>query len=87
MTYLLPLFSLVAGLIGGFVLRNRGQGMLAGGLVVGLIALAAWLIVQGRSHQGFDGIGYAIGAILICAPTAFGLLCGIFLAWRRLRKM
>ncbi|MCB1406116.1 MAG: hypothetical protein KDK01_07585 [Rhodobacteraceae bacterium] len=50
-------------------------------LALGLLVLAAILLLMGRQAQGWDGIGYAIGALFVATPVAAG--CGLvgLVAW------
>ena len=40
------------------------------------LALMVWAIFEGRQAQGWDGIGYAIVALLMAAPALAGTLAG-----------
>jgi len=46
----------------------------------------AWAIWKGRQMTGFDGIGYAIVAMLMAAPAILGVLIGGAIGWFRRRR-
>jgi hypothetical protein len=87
MMYLVPIIAIVLGIALGYVLGHRGRYwyVLAG---VGAGAAGfAWCVWQGQRHTGWDGIGYAIFAMLIIMPSVGGLLIGTLAGWvRRLRE-
>ncbi len=87
MVYVIPLLSFVIPLIVGYVAMRAGMGWLVIALGVGFALLAAWAIWVGRQESGWDGIGYAILAILMATPAGMGVLAGAGLAmWRRRRE-
>lgn len=67
------------------VMRGAWQIFLgAFGLVIMVFAYC-WLVP--KSGEGFDDIGYAIVAFLVCIPLGGGLLGGAIMGWlvRRVR--
>lgn len=86
MVYVMPLLFLAAGLALGVLCLRWGIGWLVPVLVVVAAILAAWAIRQGRELSGWDGIGYAIFAMLMMAPAMLGLLVGGAIGLYRRRK-
>lgn len=90
MVYVLPLVCFVAALIAALIaarwalLQRLGAVVLAAALLI--VAAAAWAIWAGRQQTGWDGIGYAIFATLICAPVLLGGGLGALLGWLRRRR-
>ena len=75
---LLPIIagSLLVGALLGFVLGRTTGGKAP--TVAALLALAAAgvLMLMGRAAQGWNGMGYAIVALLLAAPVAVGAALG-----------
>lgn len=66
---------------------RAGLGWMVVALGVGFACVAIWAIVTGRNEIGWDGIGYAIVAILMATPAGMGVLAGGGLAlWRQRRS-
>ncbi|KZY35137.1 hypothetical protein A3731_17845 [Roseovarius sp. HI0049] len=86
MVYVIPLLCFVIPLIAGAVLLRAGRGVIVAVLVVVLAVLLAWAIWKGRQASGWDGIGYAIVAMLMCAPGILGLLVGSAVGWWQARR-
>ena len=84
---LVALAACALGGLSGYVLRAQRLFVLLIGLAAALAALFVWAIVKGRAApSGWDGVGYAIAAILMLAPALIGLGLGAALAWWRGRK-
>ncbi|MEQ8293689.1 MAG: hypothetical protein RIA08_15915 [Roseovarius sp.] len=86
MVYLLPLLCFVIPLIAGAVLVRAGRGVIVAVLVLLLAGLLGWTIWRGQQATGMDGLGYAIMAMLMCAPGILGLLVGSAVGWWQRRK-
>jgi len=86
MVYVVPLLSFVVPLIVGTLLLRGGNGWLAAVLAALLAAVMGWAIWKGRQLSGWDGIGYGIVAILICAPAILGLGVGGLVGWVQRRR-
>lgn len=86
MIYVVPLLCFVVLLIVGFLAMRAGLGWIVIALAVGFACLAAWAIWIGRQESGWDGIGYAIVAILMATPAGMGVLAGGGLALWRMRR-
>ena len=85
MVYVVPLLAFIIPLIAGVVALRRRQGR-AVPVIAGLGAvIMIWAIWQGRQHQGWNAIGYAIVAVLIAAPAILGVLTGAAIGWWRRR--
>ncbi|GGL67157.1 hypothetical protein [Wenxinia marina] len=86
MTYILPILALALGLTGGaLVARRRALVVLGAALVVDLLVFVAALW-WGSLQPGWDGMGLAGFAWMICLPVFFGLIVGGALGWRRRRR-
>ena len=86
MVYVLPLVCLVVPLIVGVVLLRAGRGIVVAALILLLAVVMAWAIWKGRQLSGYDGIGYAIVGMLMCAPGILGLLAGSGIGWWQARR-
>ena len=86
MVYLIPLLCFVLPLIAGVLLLRGGRGLVVAVLVVMLAVVMAWAIWKGRQLSGWDGLGYAIVAMLMCAPGILGLLVGSGIGWWQTRR-
>lgn len=86
MVYVVPLLCFVIPLIVGVVLLRAGRGVMVVVLVLLLAAVMAWAIWKGRQLSGWDGIGYGIVALLMCAPGILGLLVGSAVGWWQARR-
>ena len=86
MIYALPILAILLAALLGYVLGHAGRyrmvllAALAGVVGIGLCIMA------GRQHQGWDGIGYTIMALLVLAPAIGGLLLGTLMGWLRRRR-
>lgn len=86
MVYVLPLLFFVVALLIGMVAMQHRRGWLVL-LLAGLgVLVALWAIWQGRQLPGFDGIGYAMVAVLMAAPAVLGVLVGGLVGWFRRRQ-
>ena len=74
MVYILPLFCFVIPLIIGVLAVRHRMGWLVPVLALLGALFMAWAIWKGRQTTGFDGIGYAITAVLMAAPAILGVL-------------
>ena len=86
MVYLIPLLCFVLPLIAAVLLLRGGRGVVVAVLVLVLAVVMAWAIWKGRQLSGWDGIGYAIVAMLMCAPGILGLLVGGGIGWWQTRR-
>lgn len=86
MVYVIPLLCFVVPLIAGVLLLRAGRGVVVWVLVLGLAVVMALAIWKGRQLSGWDGIGYAIVAMLMCAPGILGLLVGSAVGWWQARR-
>ncbi len=86
MVYVVPLLCFVIPLIAGVVLLRAHRGVFVAVLVLLLAAVMVWAIWKGRQMSGWDGIGYAILAMLMCAPGILGLLVGSAVGWWQARR-
>ncbi|MBM1229296.1 hypothetical protein JQU24_09070 [Ponticoccus sp. SC6-38] len=86
MVYVVPLLFLTGGLVLGVLCLRWGIGWLVVVLVLIAALLAAGAIREGRAVSGWDGIGYAIFAMLMMAPAILGLLLGAAIGLYRRRK-
>ncbi|MFZ5962731.1 hypothetical protein ACOXXX_07240 [Thalassococcus sp. BH17M4-6] len=86
MVYALPLVVFVLSLIAArwALLQRLGYTVLAAALLV--VGAALWAIWAGRQQTGWDGIGYAIFAVLVCGPVLLGAGVGALLGWLRRRR-
>ena len=85
MLYVVPILCFVIPLIVGTVAMRHRKGWLVPVLALLGVAIMAWAIIQGRQSTGFDGMGYAIVAILMAAPAILGVLIGGAIGWFRRR--
>ncbi|MCE8008915.1 hypothetical protein [Aestuariivita sp.] len=84
--YILPLACIAGGGALGFKLARAGRYA-----PIGVLFLAAafgfWLCLHlAQDMQGWDGIGYAIVALLIIVPIAGGAFIGLVMGWLRRRR-
>lgn len=86
MMYAIPITCFVAGLFAGLYAMSRWSGRTVLITATLLAVSIGWMILQGQQAQGFDGVGYAIGAFLMAAPTLFGLSAGSILVLLRRRR-
>lgn len=86
MIYLIPLVCLVIPMILGYVAVRNRKGAVVVVVALAAAGLAGWALWLGRQAQGWDGIGYAIVAVLMAAPAGLGVLIGAALAWWRHRR-
>lgn len=86
MVYVVPLLSFVIPLIFAAVLLRAGRGLVVAVLALLLAAVMVWAIWKGRQLSGWDGIGYGILAILMCAPGILGLAVGSAVGWWQARR-
>jgi hypothetical protein len=86
MFYVVPIVSAVLALIVGVRLGINCRFGAASGL--GALGGAGFglAIMLGRQHQGWDGIGYVIVAVLLIAPAVLGLGVGVLIGWLRQRR-
>ncbi len=71
-----------------FGLRQQWVPFRVALIAVGAVFAYCWLVA--KNGEGFEDIGYAIVAFLICLPGAAGLLAGGLVAWlvaRQRRRM
>ena len=73
-------------LILGVVVMRQGQGWIVPVVALLGAVVMAWAIWKGRQMTGFDGIGYAIVAMLMAAPAILGVLIGGAIGWFRRRR-
>lgn len=86
MVYVVPILCFVLPLILGVVFMRRQVGwMIPVSLLIGVVAIY-WAISQGQQEQGWDGIGYAIFAVLMVAPAMLGLVIGGLIGWVQRRR-
>ena len=86
MVYVVPLLALLGGIVLGVLIDRHGRPVLVPLLLAILGGLFAWAIWKGRQMSGWDGIGYAIFAVLMVAPVGMGLLGGWLVAMIRRRR-
>lgn len=86
MVYVVPIVCFVLPLIAGVLAMRQRQGWLVPVLALLGALVMAWAIWKGRQLSGFDGIGYAIVAILMAAPAILGVLIGGAIGWFRRRR-
>lgn len=88
MVFVIPLIALTLGGAVGWICGQRRLSVVVWALAAALVAAMGWAIWMGRQSQGFDGIGYAIFAMLMCLPALLGLAVGALVAvFRRRRKV
>lgn len=86
MVYLLPLLSMVMGLIVSYRFVMVRRGNLVAVLAAICVAVSVWAILQGRAQaNGWDAIGYAILVFLALGPVLIGLGAGTLLGLYRRR--
>ncbi|WP_371223386.1 hypothetical protein [Roseovarius sp. 2305UL8-3] len=86
MQFIIPILCFVVPLIAGLFAVRQGIGWAVPVLALGFATLMVWAIWKGQQAQGWDGIGYAIAAILMAAPAALGTLVGRAIGWWRKRR-
>jgi hypothetical protein len=86
MVLILPLCAFILSLVLSYYMLRHALRWGVVCLMVLLVIAFAWAIWQGRQAQGWDGIGYAIVAILGCLPAFLGAALGWVLGWLRNRK-
>lgn len=74
------------GALTGYLLGRLSGGRAAAVLAVILAALAVGLLIMGRGAQGWDAIGYGIGALIFATPAALGVALGGWLGARQRRR-
>ena len=80
---LIAAIALALGLAAGWMLARLWRPGAAWG-VAGVLAVAVVaLILAGRQAQGFEGLGYAIAAVVMLTPAALGAALGGWLGGRR----
>ena len=75
----------VLGLVAGYVFGRNRWWRRSGYWLGFLVAVFAFCLVVPKNGQGFEDIGYAIVAVLICLPAALGTLGGLLVGWLRAR--
>lgn len=88
---LLPLTGVVAGVVGGLVLRRRGtsgvasapQGLAIGIVVASVLAILCWLSSGSWGERSLIGLGPAILPVAIAALLTIGLGAAATLCWPR----
>ncbi len=83
MVYVVPLVCLVIPLIMAVVLVRNGVGWAIPVLMLVGVGAIFWAISEGQKVQGWDGMGYAIFAMLMVAPAILGMLIGGVIGWVR----
>jgi len=73
---LVPIGFLLISAVVFYFLARRGKWIWLAGLGIALGALSTFLILAANGTSGWDGIGYAILLIGVCAPVGLGLLLG-----------
>lgn len=86
MVYVVPLVCFTVPLIMGFVLLRRGIWWIVPICWIAGAGAIYWALITGRQYQGWDGIGYAIFAILMVAPAVLGVTVGGLIGWLRARR-
>lgn len=52
-------------------------------LLAGFTLVGLWMIWKAETTPGWDGLGYALVALLVCAPGLLGTGCGGLIGWWR----
>ena len=86
MVLIFPICAFIIALGLSFLLIRQQMRWAVICLMIGCIAVFAWAIWRGEQAQGWDGIGYAIIAILGCIPAFLGAAVGWLIGWMRNRK-
>ncbi len=77
---LVAAIALGVGLAAGWLLARFWRPGAAWGLVALLAVAVVALILAGRQAQGFEGLGYAIAAVVMLTPAALGAALGGWLS-------
>jgi len=81
------LAAFALGALPGFILSWLAGGIAALVLFLLLAGGAGVLILLGQGAQGWDGLAYVVGAVLLLAPAALGAALagwlGARLRWRK----
>jgi len=86
MAIVVILLSFSVPLVCALLALRHGRGWIALVIATGAAATGAWALWKGNQMQGWDGIGYAILAMLICAPALLGTGLGSAIGWWRRKK-
>ena len=81
MAYVIPILCFAVPLLVGVFACRRGMVWVIPLLCAVFLALMGWALWQGRQAEGWDGLGYAIVALLMAAPALVGVLAGGALGW------
>ncbi|MFN3955204.1 MAG: hypothetical protein ACK4LQ_12195 [Pararhodobacter sp.] len=82
----IPALSALFGLALGWGLAAWLAPRAALWVTLALLAVAAGMVLMGRSAGGWDGLAYAILAILMFVPAALGCGLGGLGVWLRRRR-
>jgi hypothetical protein len=84
--FLIPLGLGVMGALIGWGLARAARPRAAFALaLVGVLGVIA-LVILGRQAQGWDGLGYAIGAFFLLGPATLGCALGDGIEWMMRRR-
>ena len=87
MQVIVPLVCFAIPFLAGLILVRKRIKYLVPAFAIGFAILMIWAIYKGQQAQGWDGIGYAILAILMAAPALIGTLVGAAVGlWQRKRR-
>lgn len=89
LSYILPLVCIAIGVGLGYGLARRGRYGTIAVLFLAAVGIFLLCIERAEGLSGWDGIGYAIVALLVIIPAAGGLVIGLVIGavrrWRRRR--
>ena len=78
---LLPIITLALMTCIGYFFCRKGQNARVFSILLAIAAVFLFCTLAPKAGEGFDGIGYAIVAFLICLPGGAGLTGGALLGW------
>ncbi len=81
MGILVPIAALILPCILTYFIIRAGNRALVIVILLALAASMVWGIWKAQQYTGYDGLGYALFAVLMAAPAILGTLLGWLMGW------